>query len=195
MITCDKDISPLTGTGKYYVGKTINTDLQKYLKEQLKRAKRASKAKPYLYNAMRKYDNPTDWHIHSLMSTLPSDPEIQKWEIELIALFRTRDPQVGYNLTAGGDGGAGGKRTEETKKKMSEAAYKRPKGQVPWNKGTRGLMTAWNKGKKATEAECTRLRSIGSQSFPLFSGETETKRKVALSKAKMGHPVSAGTRI
>lgn len=35
-------------------------------------------------------------------------------------------------------------KSDEAKKKMSEAA----KGRVPWNKGKKGVQTAWNKGKK-----------------------------------------------
>jgi len=43
--------------------------------------------------------------------------------------------------------------------------------QVPWNKGTKGLQTAWNKGISATEQEAERLRSYN-----------ETRSKIAKSR-------------
>ena len=84
-------------------------------------------------------------------------------EIEAIEKFNTVSPH-GYNLTTGGGGGSrseqtlrkmsaaakgnthwlGRKHTDESRRKMSESC----KGRVPWNKGKKGLQTAWNKGKK-----------------------------------------------
>jgi len=55
-------------------------------------------------------------------------------------------------------------RNEETRIKMSEAK----KGQIPWNKGTKGLQTAWNKGKK----------------FPEFSGKNSSRYKHGKSKTR-----------
>jgi hypothetical protein len=125
MIICDADVSSVTGTGKYYVGKTVTTDLNKYLKEQLRQANKGSDEKTFLYRAMRKHNNPADWRIHSLMSTLPSDPEIKEWEKELVEMFRCRDHKVGYNICAGGDcppSPKGRKLSEATKQKHREIA-------------------------------------------------------------------------
>jgi len=38
-------------------------------------------------------------------------------------------------------------KSEETKRKIGEASKGR-KGQIPWNKGKKGLQVAWNKGKR-----------------------------------------------
>ena len=40
----------------------------------------------------------------------------------------------------------GYKLSEKTKKKISLANT----GRIPWNKGTKGIVKAWNKGKKMT---------------------------------------------
>lgn len=90
-----------------------------------------------------------------------------------IAQLNSTDPEIGYNLTFGGDGGNltalltedqrqewirkshSHKVSEETKKKRSESMKKlraeRGKNwresDIPWNKGRKGVQTPWNKGK------------------------------------------------
>ena len=74
-------------------------------------------------------------------------------EMFLIAAYGRKKNNTGClgNLTEGGenppkqDGNTfrrGTKASEETRKKQSEAK----KGKEPWNKGTKGVMAAWNKG-------------------------------------------------
>lgn len=107
MIICDADISPRTGTGKYYIGKTVSPNLNQYLRTKLSFARRGYKHQPYLFNAMRKYADASSWRIHSLMRTLKTDEDIKHWEKEMIALMKSRDPQIGYNITEGGEGSSG----------------------------------------------------------------------------------------
>jgi NUMOD3 motif/HNH endonuclease len=47
----------------------------------------------------------------------------------------------------------GRKHTEETRRKHSE----RMKGKIPWNKGTNGIMKAWNKGTKLINGKYVKL--------------------------------------
>jgi hypothetical protein len=124
MIICDADISPVTGTGKYYVGKHKGTDLQKYLKSKFKSANAQldirKKYKSHLFCAMRKYPCASDWRIHGVMPTLMDETLAYKWETELIALLRSRDREVGYNLSPGGEQPpdiTGIKRSDATKAK------------------------------------------------------------------------------
>lgn len=56
-----------------------------------------------------------------------SDIELNQGEIYWIAKLNATNPEIGYNLTYGGDGCL---------------------GIVPWNKDKKGLQQAWNKGKK-----------------------------------------------
>lgn len=114
-------------TDKYYVGKTTSSDLPKYLLRKTNDALSGHSFCPHLYNAIRKYGR-DKFSIHPLMSTLTSNSELLRWEMELIALFKSRDPKIGYNVTPGGDGAQPGelnsfygkKHSAETKKKLSE---------------------------------------------------------------------------
>jgi group I intron endonuclease len=120
--------------GKYYVGKTIRRDLDGYFREQLCYALKGDTDKPYLYNAIRKH-GAAKFRVHSLMSTLTTDAQLCEQEVFLISLFRSHDPEVGYNLTFGGQSGVpteatrvklrswqlGRKFTVEHKRKIAEA--------------------------------------------------------------------------
>lgn len=87
--------------GKYYVGKTVNKSLRRYLKQKMSAAIRNPNAHSYLYHAIRKYGFER-FHICPLLSTLRTNEELCHWEIELISLFRSRDPKIGYNILPGG---------------------------------------------------------------------------------------------
>ena len=65
----------------------------------------------------------------------------------------------GYNGTSGGEA-FGFEIADRVKKKISDATI----GRIPWNKGSKGLQQAWNKGlkigkgKKHTEEELIKMR-------------------------------------
>lgn len=81
-----------------------------------------------------------------------------------IKKFNTCDSNIGYNLTKGGEGLLGYVCSDETKEKISKSKTgkthkgfphteesknkisKAKMGSTPWNKGKKGLQTAWNKG-------------------------------------------------
>ena len=85
------------------------------------------------------------------------------------------------------------------------------KGQIPWNKGTKGIMKAWNKGKKMSQKyiEANRQGHLGKK-LPLqtrtnmsiahkgnksFTGKTFTdKHRENLSKTHKGKPFSESHR-
>lgn len=92
--------------GKVYIGKTIR-DLSHAKARHHQRAKQIWKYGTYsrFYSSIRKHGFENfSWTIvfHG-----NSDTEIQQRERELIAEIGSMDPSIGYNMTPGGDGGAG----------------------------------------------------------------------------------------
>ena len=99
--------------GKQYVGITGELKLRWY------RHKKANGSSPALHAAIKAYgvDNFVFTHLMDVFN-LEHAIEI---EIELIASKGTKAP-YGYNLTNGGDGSAGNKLSDETKRKIGEAS-------------------------------------------------------------------------
>lgn len=93
--------------GKHYVGKTVSASLESYFNSKWNEANKGGNSCPRLYNAMRKYPDRSNWAIHPLMSNLKTNEQLCREEIALIALLNSRDPDVGYNISAGGDGVTG----------------------------------------------------------------------------------------
>jgi len=89
--------------GKYYVGKTVSSDLDGYFRRTVREAKSGKMTKPALYNAIRKY-GADKFRIHPLMSTLVSNEQLCEQEKFLIGLFKAQARTVGYNIADGGDG-------------------------------------------------------------------------------------------
>lgn len=124
--------------GKIYIGKTIQSNLEKYLRGKFALAKCG--AKQYLFKAIRKHGN-DKFSIISLLSNFRNHDQLINAERALILSFNSTNPNMGYNLSAGGDGGRAGmiawnkgKRgyfSAESLLKLSNLA----KGRVPWNKG------------------------------------------------------------
>lgn len=96
-----------------------------------------------------------------LVQYVETKEEANKQEIFWIAHYDTTNPEKGYNLSLGGDGGRllGHIVSEETRKKIGEANSKKMKGHIPWNKGkklpshlvsdeTRKKLSEANKGRK-----------------------------------------------
>ena len=85
-------------------------------------------------NAIQKYGWDNFKH-EILFENLTKEEACQK-EIELIAFYKSNQPEFGYNHTIGGDG---------------------VKGIEAWNKGKVGVQTAWNKGMKMPEDFCKKV--------------------------------------
>lgn len=90
---------------KAYVG-IHEGDLASYLSMNTARAfgKTRWNDKPFLYRAIRKHGRDA-FSIHSLVNAVD---RIQAGELEkfFIRTMETQNPEIGYNLTAGGTGGA-----------------------------------------------------------------------------------------
>jgi len=116
-----------------------------------------------------------------ILKECQTQEELNHWEQYYIKELNTKYPN-GYNLTDGGGGMSGFKHSEEHNKKMSKVLkgrhlsekteYKKghitsqeiknkisesKKGQEPWNKGTKGIMKAWNKGVPMSEEQKVKI--------------------------------------
>lgn len=122
--------------GKGYVGQTIQTVPKRWIAHKSCATHDRGNA---VHAAMRKYgtENFTCNEVVSCDSLLLND--LERHYIKFYGTFAPTGH--GYNLTEGGETPpdcTGTKRSEETKKRMSESAHKGPTGRIPWNKGKKG---------------------------------------------------------
>ena len=110
--------------GKKYVGLTTTDPKERW---GLNGAK--YKSNKHFYRAIQKYDWNNISHQVFEVDTLKEMYYLEKY---LIAYYQTNNPDFGYNKSSGGEnGGVGCHRSEETKRKMSEAN----KGRISNRKG------------------------------------------------------------
>jgi len=109
-------------TGKYYVGQHKGTDLKKYLQKKFWAAKHQLYGSSHLFNSIRKHGREA-FTIHALLSDVQTKPELDAYERDFIAFLRSQDPEYGYNICRGGEGGGmlGHKHSSETKDKIRRA--------------------------------------------------------------------------
>ena len=129
-----------TVNGKVYIGQHSGDNLQAYFRMNLQYAKSKATHKPYLYSAMRKH-GANSFVCTSLVQPINKE-QMDALESFFIKVLETRDPEIGYNLTDGGDGVKSGPFTEEHKANLSKARL----GKEPWNKGLLGTYSV-NKGR------------------------------------------------
>jgi hypothetical protein len=94
-----------SATGKVYIGQHKGNNLKKYLQTKLSDASKHRGGQSRLYNSMRKHPKEV-WSIEPLMEA-ETKAELDRLEILLIALYDTRNPNVGYNICRGGEGYTG----------------------------------------------------------------------------------------
>jgi len=155
---------------KHYVGQTtLNVD--KRISQHLYDA---NKGKNYpIYNAIRKY-NIDNFDIKTIQCNSNNQEDLDKLECDTIINLNSMVPN-GYNLRTGG---SRGKHSEESKKKMSEAA----KGKIV-SKETRRRISKARKGKNTgprPEEVCKKIAKT-------LKGHGVTKEaRQKMSKAKTG---------
>lgn len=108
-----------TNNGKVYIGKTVR-GLSHAKARHFQRARYQWKygTDSHFYNAIRK--NGEDAFTWEVVYQGSSDADIQAREREYIALYSSK-PEGVYNMTPGGDGGAGKTLSDGHKAKMSKA--------------------------------------------------------------------------
>lgn len=141
---------------KVYVGITCRN-----VQERWQNGLGYKKDQPVFYNAIQKYG--WDNFEHIIFAENLTKEEAKRTERLLIAVYKTNcrkydNPEYGYNMTDGGDGIFGGKRSDETKRKLSQKAKERfvnPENHPAYGKRrseeSRKRMSAAHKGKQTGE--------------------------------------------
>ena len=123
--------------GKIYIGITsYNLNYRK--REHFYKVRRGSKNT--FQCALRKYWKHNVWEV---IYTSSDYEELKRKEVEFVALFKSSDKRFGYNRTAGGDGTAGIKITDEHREKLriSHIGYKMPQSQKDAiSNGNKGIL-------------------------------------------------------
>lgn len=77
------------------------------------------KMNKHFWSAIQKYG--WDNFYHDILFTNLSRKRACEIEERLISVFMTQDPEMGYNITSGGEGNGGFHLSDETKKKLSKS--------------------------------------------------------------------------
>jgi group I intron endonuclease len=147
--------------GKIYIGQTIFS-LEKRWHQHVLKANVDNKM--LICRAINKY-GPDAFSI-SQLDILDSKLQANWMESWYIGILKTRDPKIGYNLTAGGEGTVGLKFSNEHKKNLSEAHK--------WQAGENNP----NYGKKFSEETKKKMSASAKQRPPRSE---ETRRKLSIS--------------
>lgn len=128
----------------------------------------------YFKRAIDKYG--WDNFEHEILFENIQKEEAKEIEIELILKYKTKNKNLGYNLTNGGEGSTGVVITEETRQKLIESHL----GQVTWNKGMKGL---YKQSEEAIKSHLDKWKSeeyINKQTLAHMGNKQseETKRKI-----------------
>ena len=149
-----------TPSGKVYIGLTSKEVEERWLNG------RGYKRNNHFWNAICKYG--WDEIQHDILETGLSKTEASEAEKKYIALYRSCEPNHGYNLTEGGETGI--KHTPESRKKLSES-----------RKGQR-----YNIGVPFTEERKRHLREnhadVRGEKNPAY-GRKWTKEEIAIRQA------------
>jgi len=105
--------------GKMYVGQHAGDDLKVYWDRNVWLAESGYQGKRALYRAIRKYG--LDGFDVKTLVIVGTKQEMDYYEIALIRMWDTTNPEKGYNITHGGYGSLGVKMSAETRAKMSES--------------------------------------------------------------------------
>lgn len=109
--------------GKVYIGKTRRKTVNRRWNEHVSKANKG--VSYHLYNAIRKYGE-SAFGIERLYEA-KTPTELSAMETFFIVLYQSHKPENGYNMTLGGDGSFGNRRTP----KQVEAMRQRQLGCSP----------------------------------------------------------------
>jgi group I intron endonuclease len=147
--------------GKVYIGKWQQPDVNRRWSIHVWYAKNRKVAKSHLHSAVRKYGEDA-FTLEILQKNVKSSEELCELEKKYILQYKSYLPEIGYNMTMGGEDGA---RTEEMKKKVSKTLKAREfvptKAWTEARRRTRGIpqphrgrpLSEENKKKKSEAAK------------------------------------------
>lgn len=152
--------------GKMYIGQTVKS-LNKRISEHISDAT-FDRDTMYFHKAIRKYSEENfAWEIVVECNSLE---ELNRIEIEMIKRYNTF--KNGYNLTKGGEGKAGFKHTEESKKKIAKSL-----------KGKKGF---WSGKHRTEEAKRKQSESMKGEKHPNYGKHRSEETKKKISKSRKG---------
>ena len=168
MYTVYKHTSP---SGKVYIGITSR-------KPEYRWNYGKGYANSYFHNAIQKYG----WESikHEILYTDLTKEEAEQKEIELIAQYKSNNPEFGYNISSGGEfhaTGAGWKLSNESILKRSGKNH-------------------WAYGRHLSETEREHLSLINSGvNHPMYGTHRSELTKFKISKAQKGKVIPIETRV
>lgn len=121
------------------------------------------------YRAIQKYG----WGniLHEILFTGLTKEQAEAKEIEFIAMYRSNNPEYGYNISSGGEGGnAGVIASEETRRKMSIAHLGNPS----------------NAGRKLTEEHRRKLSEVRKGNQIMLGRKLSEETRKKMSEAQKG---------
>lgn len=156
-------------TGKCYVGQSVD------IKQRTRKHRTLLTNCTAIRHAIAKYG--AEAFAFEVLE-LCTEPELNDRECHWIDTLNSLMPN-GYNLKTGGE--SGGRYTEEAKQAISDGL----KGNVPWNKGKKGLY----KASKETREKMSKAHK-GHNYYKGYKPTEETKRKI--SEAMKGNKYALG---
>ena len=123
-----------TVNNKVYIGQTINT-LEYRKNQHFRETKRPNRPNTYFHNAINKYGESS--FVFEEIDSANTQEELDCKERYWISFYHSNDRGKGYNLDEGGR--SGGKKSEETRKKIGITTLEKWKDSVTREKMLDGL--------------------------------------------------------
>ena len=138
-----------TENGKLYIGKHSKDNLASYLTKNLTCALSGVVGKCKLYNAIRKYGRQS-FTIRSIFS-IDDANQLNLAERVFIKFFGSQNDELGYNITAGGDGTKDLRHSEETKEILRIKSTGVIRTDESRKRLSESLKLAYKEGRRSTE--------------------------------------------
>lgn len=149
---------------KVLIGLTCQKPLRRW-GQHISQLRKNKHPNPHLQSSFNKYGESI--FTFEVLDTAKNKEELSQKEKNWISFYLSDYEKFGYNKVSGGM--LGSSHNEETRAKMSKIQKEyfstpegkarlakmaeKKKGHTPWNKGTLGVMKAWNKGVARTEEQ------------------------------------------
>jgi len=173
--------------GKKYVGQHSGSDLIAYWNRNVYLAQHGYQGKRLFYRAIRKY-GPDNFDVRPLV-IVATKQEMDYYEMGLIKVWDTTNPEKGYNITLGGSGSLGVKQSEESRRKKAIALLG---GKMPESHrrklSARNIGNKYALGRKMTEDNHRKLMAVH------VGAKRSIEARIRMSMAHLGKSIPEETR-